>query len=117
MNNEIASVLETLATRLGTTVEYLWDILLKQAFLSAVMDLIQYVVIIFACILWIKKVKVFSAKISDDDWKEENWIWIAIISTILGLFVVAAFFSFPTTFYALVNPEYWALDRVLSELK
>ena len=117
MNDEIISALETLATKLGTTSAYLWGVLLKQAFLSAVVDLIQYILIVFVCILWIKKVKVFASKILDKEWDEINWAWIGIVSAMLGAFVIAGFLSFPTTFYALVNPEYWALDQILSRLK
>jgi hypothetical protein len=116
MNNEIVNALEALATKLGTTSEYLWNILLRQAPITAVTDLIQYAFTVFVCILWIKKAKVFVAKISNDDWEEEHWIWIILISVILGIFAIAAFFSFPNTIYALVNPEYWALDRILFRL-
>jgi uncharacterized RDD family membrane protein YckC len=106
MNNEITSILETLATKLGTTSERLWNILLKQAPITAIADLIQYALITFVCVLWIRKVKIFTDKILDGDWDEDNWIWIITISAMLGVFVIVAFFTFPNTIYALVNPEY-----------
>ena len=117
MTNETMNAIEALASRLGTTSEYLWDVLLKQAPISAIADLIQYALIIFACTFWIKKVKIFADKISDGEWEDTNWAWIGVISVILGTFVVVAFFSFPNTFYAFINPEYWVLDHILSKLK
>lgn len=116
MNNEIIGTLEILATKLGTTSEYLWGILLKQAPLSAATNLIQYVFIVVSCIFWIKKVKIFVNKISTKEWEECNWLWIVIVTVILAMFIMDALFSFPITFYALINPEYWALDQILSKL-
>ena len=116
MTNETMNAIEILANKLGTTSEYLWGVLLKQAPISAITDLIQYALIIFACTFWIKKVKTFADKISDGEWEETSWAWIGVVSVILGIFVVCAFLSFPNTFYALVNPEYWALNKLLLKL-
>ena len=116
MTNEIAKALEALAQKLGTTSEYLWNVLMKQAPLSAIMDFVQYIIVVFACYFWIKNLKVFTAKILSNDWEEEHWIWIIVISLMLGIFVIAIFFSFPNTIYAIINPEYWALNLLLSKI-
>ena len=116
MTNEIAKTLETLAQKLGTTSEYLWGVLIKQAPLTGIVDFVQYIIIILACYFWARNLKTFTTKISDGDWKEEHWIWIIITSLILGIFVIAAFLSFPNTIYAFINPEYWALDLLLFKL-
>jgi hypothetical protein len=36
--------------------------------------------------------------------------------SVLGILVVVAFFSFPDTITALLNPEFWALEKVLSHV-
>lgn len=46
MNNEITKLLENLVQELGTTPKYLWNLLLKQAPLIAIVDLIQFVKVI-----------------------------------------------------------------------
>lgn len=117
MNNEIVNALETLAAKLGTTSEYLWSILLKQAPISAITDLIQYGLLILACVIWSKKMKNTIPKILNKGLNENHWAWVVAISIMLGIFIIVAFFSIPNTIYALVNPEYWALDRLLSKLK
>jgi hypothetical protein len=116
MTNETAKILEVLAQKLGTTSEYLWGVLLKQAPISAVTEFIQYAFIIFVCVFWIKKVKIFVGKISNNEWNSDNWTWIIITSVIIGMSAIVVFFSFPSTIYALVNPEYWALDMLLLKL-
>lgn len=116
MTNEIAKALEVLAQKLGTTSEYLWNVLLKQAPISAVADFIQFTIIVFACYFWTKNFKAFITKISDKIWKEENWVWIILVSVILGVSAIVVFFSFPNTIYALINPEYWALNLLLSKM-
>ena len=45
MNDQTAALLQNLANKLGTTSEYLWGILLRQATLSGTTDLIQYAIL------------------------------------------------------------------------
>ncbi len=100
--------LAILATELGTTSEYLWEVLMKQAPLSAIMELIQYALLIVACIIWGIKTK--------DKWQEENWIWIGSVWGLLAMLIIVAFLCFPDTIYAFFHPEYWALDKILSAI-
>lgn len=116
MDSEIVSALETLAAKLGTTSEYLWNVLLKQASISAITDFIQCTLVILVCVFWIKKVKVVVPKILKGGLDDIYWIGIVIISILLAIFVITAFFCFPNIINGLINPEYWALDRLLSKL-
>lgn len=47
MNEQTAKLLEQLASKLGTTSEYLWNILLKQAPIDATVTLLQTLFLFF----------------------------------------------------------------------
>lgn len=121
MNKETLDLLQKLADRLGTTVDHLWSILIKQAPISGLTSLIEVVVLIII-VLWgfsfVKK-KTTEGPCDKDgsrdfaDWDDEGagfaWIlWgLFTIGSIVFIFnevsgIVCAFF----------NPEYWAFKQV-----
>lgn len=113
---EIVPLLEKLADQLGTTSEHLWRILIKQAPISATIDVIQYVAVILACIFWWKITRVVHKQIHDS-WDEINYAWIVGGWIILLIFLIAIFFCINGTITGLVHPEYWALDKILDTIK
>ncbi len=114
---EIAPLLEKLAGQLGTTTEYLWGILIKQAPINSLISIFQYFILfIITYIGW----KIFKKayKMADD----ENWddLWL-ILPVLVGLtFIIlwiSCFFSLTSTINGFINPEYWALNRILEIIK
>lgn len=106
-NNEL---LRELAEKLGTTVEHLWQVLVKQAALGAfdaVLGMVFAGLILWLCRYWIKIQK-----------ESEE---IGLIQFVAGIGMIIASFIFLLNLYwlftAILNPEYWALERVLSLLK
>ena len=112
---QMAKTLELLAAKLGTTTEYLWGVMLKQAPISAIMDFAQYLLLILACVFWFVAVKIIKVKVKSG-WDERLYLWVIVTAALLVLLLIVAFFRFPTTFYALIHPEYWALDQILDRL-
>lgn len=51
MNKNTEQLIRELSDKLGTTAEHLWGVLMKQAFISGVTDVITYLVLI--CLLWL----------------------------------------------------------------
>lgn len=114
MNDKQVEMLQALAVKLGTTVEYLWAVLIRQATVNAITDIIQYGLLALAVYVYVRWVR--SDK-RDLDNGGDSWPPALILGVPLMLVAVVAFFSFPNTITALVNPEYWALNRVLSSVK
>jgi transcriptional regulator with XRE-family HTH domain len=114
MTQEVESLLERLAEKLGVTTQYLWDILLKQAPISAATNIFLGLVLGVIMYSWFKATVFFHRKIVDDPyWDDINYLWIAAVWTVL--LAVAGYFLFyiiPDTIYALVHPEYWALKQI-----
>ena len=114
---EIAPLLEKLAEKLGVTVEYLWKVLLKQAFISFVTDLIQYALLVIMSVIVWKIAKKVHREIENAVWDEIAYLPLGgVIMGILILWIMV-FSCIPTTITALINPEYWALDKILSQIK
>jgi len=111
----LTKLLSELALSLGTTSEFLWSILIKQAFISGVIDIVQYVLIIMGCWGWWLVTKRVSAKI-EDSWEEENYIWVAIVWVFLLALVLSIFFNIQNTVASFINPGYWALDHIMSNI-
>ena len=103
-------VLEQLAAQLGTTVEFLWGVMLKQAPISAITDLLQYALLAVACYWCVRWFRWINRQRGD---QAGHVIGCSIVSFIVGVVLITAFFSLPTTVTALVHPDYWALQKVL----
>ena len=116
MMNELAPVIEKIAESLGTTAGELWAVLLVQAPISAVTDIIQYAALIACIVFWPTYVKGKCADIKDGTIEDENMAWIVIGWVILTVFAIAMFFSFPMTIAKLLNPEYWAFMEILDKI-
>lgn len=122
-NNQL---LETLAQQLGTTVEYLWGVLLKQAPVSATIDLVTCLLLIaFMYGTW-RLHRYYSAPINDDEdyldctRYEENDLAIIIV-VVFGVVSLVMLFcilsAIPGIINGYFNPEYWALKEILNSVK
>lgn len=123
MDEKTLEALTAIATKLGTTTEYLWGVLLKQAPIAGVIDLILTVAWVAGAFIWYRYVlrKTTPPKATEDkrhqyaDWTDEaaffSWASVALV-TVLAAAVVTG--TLETTVAALANPEYWALKKIFN---
>lgn len=120
MNEQATKLIEQLAQKLGTTSEYLWGILLKQATIDATITLIQCILIWLGVIVFYKFHKYFSKKedrtYSIYDRNETICATMVIASFIMGVMLIISFFSINSIISGYFNPEYWALNEILKSL-
>ena len=112
MNNEaIQAMLEQLATRLGTTLEHLWAVLVWQARMDAAARLTTDLALV--CMLlaaWR-----LAPKIKFDKWRDGGflktmlYVVLCIATAGCALFVAGLM---PHHIAQLCNPEYWALKQI-----
>lgn len=121
MNEQTTKLIEQLAQKLGTTTEYLWSVLLKQAPIEATVTLFQTLcVMLFGLALW-KIHKRLLKKESEDKYSEtgyekyeESAIGPMIIATIVfAILFIICFCCVGDIVNGYFNPEYWALERIL----
>jgi hypothetical protein len=115
VNEERLKRLDLLASKLGTTVDKLWSIMLQQARIEAYTDLFLASVFIGFIIFFLRFVFKHGKDILDE---KELYLPFAIIGTILSFVLLIAAIvevsSLPTEF---LNPGYFALERIMSKVK
>jgi hypothetical protein len=123
MNEKVLEALKVLATKLGTTVELLWAVLLRQARIEFFTDIFIIFVVAFSCWLLYNTYQKLEGKWGANEergsrWDDHSpisfalWAW-AGINVIL---VIIALFSISGIIAEGFNPEYWALKRVFELL-
>ncbi len=114
---EIAPLLETLAKKLGTTAEYLWAVLVKQAFIASCIDILQYIILGVATYFFIKLTKKYWLMGEEKRW-DTIWLIIPGIAGVALLLIwIVAFIAIQNTITGFINPEYWALNKILDVVK
>ncbi len=125
MNDNTYKLLEQLANKLGTTSQYLWGVLLKQAPISATIDIIQILVVVAFGVVLYKIHKRLIVKKNLDGYNEtgyERYEIAAVLPMVIGmiLFIILAVISLCSLgniINGYLNPEYWALNEILSSAK
>ena len=124
MNEQTTKLIADLASKLGTTTEYLWGVLIKQALYSAITDLgfviftAIYGYVLYRIYKWLCQPMTDNKTYTRFDEYEES----ATMPMFLGfglflIFIIANIINFPDIIAGLFNPEYWALHEILKQLK
>lgn len=111
MNAVTVALIEKLGQKLGATSEYVWEVLLRQAMISAVTNTIIFVTIsICFCKFMVGMINLIR---SVDDELVEALLWL-LVAVIAMLFMLVFGVMVKNIITAAVNPEYWALQQLLS---
>ena len=114
---EITPLLEKLAKQLGTTAEYLWSIMVRQAPISSCINILQYIILGVATYFFVKVTKKYWLVSEEKRWGS---VWLSIPG-IIGVFLfilwIVSFFDIQNTITGFVNPQYWALRKILNTIE
>lgn len=112
---ELINRLDALAAKLGTTGDYLWSVLVKQAYIVGATDFIWVVFYAGAAYALYRVGNYFRATAET---KDEGAFWVpAIISWIATVgMVIGVFYNAIEGLQYLINPQYYALHEVLQAL-
>lgn len=111
MNEQTTKMIEELSQKLGTTVQHLWGVLVKQAPIDSTVD-------IFVLTLWlyfqIRLLKVIRRKTEgrSPEWDEKLPPYIFWFAT-AGFLFLSFTYNINLIVAGFVNPEYWALKQIL----
>lgn len=122
MNEQTNKLIEQLAQKLGTTTEYLWSILIKQASISAITDLMYCIFVIISGFILLKVHMYLGSEKDGKDsiyYEKEEAVWIpmAIALAIWVIMISIALCSVHNIVNGFFNPEYWALNKILSSIR
>jgi len=122
MNENTTKILEQIAQKMGTTSEYLWQVLLRQAPIEATSTLIQSILILL--LGWglykihCKLTKEVDGKSSlYHKYEEKAGIPMFIGGIAFLVLFICAFCCIDSIVNGYFNPEFWALEKVMSVLK
>lgn len=123
MNDNTYKLLESLAKKLGTTTEYLWNVLLKQAPVSATIDLLFFIVTVILSFVLYRFHLYFSKEREMPEWHRKQSIYedrgeivaipMIVISIVCLILLLISFCSLENVINGFFNPEYWALNKLL----
>lgn len=118
---KLTSLLEELAIKLNTTTEHLWTVLIYQAKISVITNILWIITMIVLGIVILKLHLKFLNKEGKRESiydRENGYIFfiMVIISVMWFAFSIAAFSTFGDIISGIFNPEYWALHKILSLL-
>ena len=116
---QLEPMLRELAAQLGTTVEYLWGVMITQAHVY-VLSYIVYLVLFFLVFFITYKLIKNLANEADDDlecMQIPQFILIVVLCFGLVAGTIGLTIEFSNFLTALLNPEYWALQQILEYIR
>lgn len=113
MSEQMESLLTDLAAQLGTTTEYLWAALLRQAPLSSTVGLVVLMAVLVA-VLAVGRVAIRGTKGMTDGCHEWSWGLTFVCLVLWACFGVGV--AMPGILAGFFNPEFWALRELLQQL-
>jgi len=118
MENTALKLLETLATKLDTTTEYVWSVLIKQAPISAITNVSYLIIsIIVPILLWKLHSYFYRQKMYESEYSEFVITLMGALTLLTLICLGVGIALIPSIISGLFNPEYWALQQILSYLK
>ena len=123
MDERTAHALVELAEKLGTTSEYLWAALLRQAPIAGLLNLIVSIMWVAGAVWWFRFVRKKTTEPGllehgghqIPEWDDGAGVALAWASVFAFSVIVPNIVgdSLPLIVAGLVNPEYWALRQIL----
>lgn len=122
MNDKTLELLNRLADKFGTTVEHLWGVLVRQAVISAVTEIVMALAMVAAWVWLFRFVrsKTTAPKETPEnryphaEWEDAGALIAWLVAALALLLVTIQVYCAATTgLTALLNPEYWALKQLL----
>jgi hypothetical protein len=113
MTDEILKRLDVLAAKLGVTAGHLWGVLVAQAKIEAIEDIIWAALwAALSLVLGLVARKLYES----NDENDNAALGIVLIGVAVGFLLISAA-MISGTLGMLLNPEYWALKKVLEAMK
>lgn len=115
MNETTDKLIRDLAEKLGTTAEHLWEVLVKQAWISGVTDLVITTIVGVLLVIATREFSGWRKGANRDNCDDDIAAQLGSIGVAIAwcVFVVVAANVASASVSALLNPEYWALKQII----
>ena len=115
----VDSVLGILAERFGSTVEHLWTLMIRQAYVEGIAMLLLNILLIIVTVYavkWFRYAAYDLTGYSNNKWRDHNIVIAIGIVIVLCIWWAISLGSFSSLLTALINPEVYALKEIFSML-
>lgn len=110
VNDQTEILLREISERFGVDADHLWGVLVRQAFMNGVVDLLVCAAWAAMLVWSYRTLRLESEEWSDSALQGQAWVlWGVIAVTSAAIFCT----SISDIIGYLVNPEYWALKQIL----
>lgn len=110
----IVQHIDALANKLGGTAQFIFELYVRQATVSGVTCTILMLSFLIISIFLVKRVWILPQENVSDD--HEFVLWIATVIAV-AITVLMFLLATETVVTSLVNPEYWAIHKILCDIK
>lgn len=122
MKEKVFEALKLLAAKLGTTADFLWDVLIRQAYIEGITSIIIASVPFILLIFYMIFVKWFFKNVERLEDDHENiwcacWITSVVLGAALMVTIALSICQIKHIVTVFLNPEYWALEQILNIIK
>lgn len=119
--DQLTILLEKLADKLGTTTEYLWSVLIDQALISAINGIVFIFITIVVTFFTLKYHIKFSKEASNGYsvyYNQEELLIVPMlfVGMVCIIMIIMSLITLSDIITALLNPEYWALEKILNKI-
>ena len=117
--DKMLEMLKTVASKLGTTVEYLWPTFVKKVSIESGLYSVMCIILVIAGLVVAKKVHTSLLKAKEKDGElEEVWYVISIFTFFtLSMVSFIAFVNLPSQIVNIFAPEPEALRQIMQLIK
>lgn len=116
MEDKIINVINVLSEKLGVATNYIYPLLIKQARIDAITgifyNLLSIIMLVVAFIMFKSLIKFENERNAETNSAIGA---TAILLAIIGIIVLI--FNFQSTLNALFNPEWYAINNILQQIK
>lgn len=115
MNENTEKMIRELAEKLGTTVENLWHVLIKQASIDAITQSVILLLCIIVLIFCFRIAKKFFLRFQESDETSDLLLFMLFVafSAILLIHGLVIISNFGLVLSGFFNPEFWALKQII----
>ena len=115
MNETTDKLIRDLAEKLGTTAEHLWGVLIRQAPITAITDLIECLILVAVYVYGRHRLMRWHKSLQETNDADHPGFLILYVGFVLLLCItiICALFSVSGIVTAFMNPEYWALKQIV----
>ena len=113
MKPEIENGVQQITGNLNMTDDYVWDLLLRQAYTTAATHIIGFAVAI-SILLYCASALLRKIRSHEDDDVGLPLLGAVTVSLAVTVFVIVCVHA-PVTITCLINPEYWALQQIIGK--